>query len=149
MPRDVMSTVVETWDMKELSKSLGKLLINAEKYKEERDKYKDSIEEWRSYSNGLLEKISDLRELLEQEKARSRMNTTPKGLLQQELNALKVQSHQQLMKIEDLEELCEQKAKTNRKLLAALDKKADAVASRTRSKTRAEQQIVDDWAKSS
>jgi len=149
LPRDVMSTVVETWDMKELSKSLGKLLINAEKYKEERDKYKDSIEEWEEYSSGQAREISDLKRELEQEKARSRMDTTPKGLLQQELNALKVQSHQQLMKIEDLEELCEQKAKTNRKLLAALDKKADAVASRTRSKTRAEQQIVDDWAKSS
>lgn len=149
MPRDVMSTVVETWDMKELSKSLGKLLINAEKYKEERDKYKNLTEEWEEYSSGQAREISDLKRELEQEKARSRMDTTPKGLLQQELNALKVQSHQQLMKIEDLEELCEQKAKTNRKLLAALDKKADAVASRTRSKTRAEQQIVDDWAKSS
>ena len=145
----MMSTVVETWDMKELSKSLGKLLINAEKYKEERDKYKNLTEEWEEYSSGQAREISDLKRELEQEKARSRMDTTPKGLLQQELNALKVQSHQQLMKIEDLEELCEQKAKTNRKLLAALDKKADAVASRTRSKTRAEQQIVDDWAKSS
>ena len=144
----MMSTVVETWDMKELSKSLGNLLLNAGRYKEERDEYKDSIEHWRSYSDGLKEKISDLKRELEQEKARSRMDTTPKGLLQQELNALKVQSHQQLMKIEDLEELCEQKAKTNRKLLAALDKRDDAVASRTRSKTRAEQ-IVDDWAKSS
>ena len=144
-----MSTVVEQVDMKELSKSLGKLLINAETYKEERDKYKNLTEEWEEYSSGQAREISDLKRELEQEKARSRMDTTPKGLLQQELNALKVQSHQQLMKIEDLEELCEQKAKTNRKLLAALDKKADAVASRTRSKTRAEQQIVDDWAKSS
>ena len=144
-----MSTVVEQVDMKELSKSLGKLLINAETYKEERDKYKNLTEEWEEYSSGQAREISDLKRELEQEKARSRMDTTPKGLLQQELNALKVQSHQQLMKIEDLEETVAQKARTNKRLLAALDKKADAVASRTRSKTRAEQQIVDDWAKSS
>ena len=143
-----MSTVVEQVDMKELSKSLGKLLINAETYKEERDKYKNLTEEWEEYSSGQAREISDLKRELEQEKARSRMDTTPKGLLQQELNALKVQSHQQLMKIEDLEETVAQKARTNKKLLAALDKKADAVASRTRSKTNS-QQIVDDWAKSS
>jgi hypothetical protein len=143
-----MSTVVEQVDMKELSKSLGKLLINAETYKEERDKYKNLTEEWEEYSSGQAREISDLKRELEQEKARSRMDTTPKGLLQQELNALKVQSHQQLMKIEDLEETVAQKARTNKRLLAALDKKADAVASRTRSKTNS-QQIVDDWAKSS
>jgi len=143
-----MSTVVEQVDMKELSKSLGKLLINAETYKEERDKYKNLTEEWEEYSSGQAREISNLKRELEQEKARSRMDTTPKGLLQQELNALKVQSHQQLMKIEDLEETVAQKARTNKKLLAALDKKADAVASRTRSKTNS-QQIVDDWAKSS
>ena len=143
-----MSTVVEQVDMKELSKSLGKLLINAERYKEERDKYKNLTEEWEEYSSGQARDISNLKRELEQEKARSRMDTTPKGLLQQELNALKVQSHQQLMKIEDLEETVAQKARTNKKLLAALDKKADAVASRTRSKTNS-QQIVDDWAKSS
>ena len=143
-----MSTVVEQVDMKELSKSLGNLLLNAERYREERDEYKHTIEDWRCYCGGLEEKISDLKRELEQEKARSRMDTPPKGLLQQELNALKVQSHQQLMKIEDLEEIVEQKAKTNKKLLAALDKKADTVASRTRSKTNS-QQIVDDWAKSS
>jgi hypothetical protein len=143
-----MSTVVEQVDMKELSKSLGKLLINAERYKEERDKYKNLTGEWEDYSNGQAREIDVLKRELEQEKARSRMDTTPRGLLQQELNALKVQSHQQLMKIEDLEELVAQKAKTNKKLLAALDKKADAVASRTRSKKNS-QQIVDDWTKSS
>jgi len=145
-----MSTVVEQVDMKELSKSLGNLLLNAERYKQERDKYKDLTAEWEEYCNGQAREISVLKRKLEQEKARSRMDTTPKGLLQQELNALKVQSHQQLMKIEDLEEIVAQKAKTNKKLLAALDKKKAApVASRTRSKTRTEQQIVDDWAKSS
>lgn len=143
-----MSTVVEQVDMKELSKSLGNLLLNAERYKEERDEYKNLTVQWEEYSDGQAREIQDLKRELEQEKARSRMDTTPKGLLQQELNALKVQSHKQLMKIEDLEEIVEQKAKTNKKLLAALDKKADTVASRTRSKTNS-QQIVDDWAKSS
>jgi chromosome segregation ATPase len=128
-----------TWDMKDLAEALsrvGDVVSSAERYKKERDEYKTSLEQWVDYAETLEEEIKDLKK-------------TPMGLLQQEIAELKVRSHQQRMKIEDLQEACALKAKTNRKLLAKLDDdKKEGISSRTRSKTRADQQIIDDWTKS-
>lgn len=127
-----------TWDMKELAEALsrvGDVVSSAERYKKERDEYKTTVKQWVDYAEMLEEEIKDLKK-------------TPMGLLKQEIAELKVRSHQQRMKIEDLQEACALKAETNRKLLAKLDDDKKGISSRTRSKTRADQQIIDDWTKS-
>lgn len=127
-----------TWDMKDLAETLsrvGDIVSSAERYKKERDEYKVRADQWEDYAEMLEAEIKD-------------MKKTPMGLLQREIAELKVRSHQQIMKIQDLQEACELKAETNRRLLAKLDNHVKGISSRTRSKTRVEQQIIDDWAKS-
>jgi len=129
-----------TWDMKDLAETLsrvGDAVSSAERYKKERDEYKTAVKQWKDYAKTLEEEIKDLKE-------------TPIGLVKQAFAELQVRSHQQIMKIEDLQEACALKAETNRRLLAKLDKhvKEGGISSRTRSKTRVEQQMIDDWAKS-
>lgn len=128
MSRTITEEPEKRWKLKDLSDALetaGGLLSNAERYKKERDEYKDLLERWETYAEALEQEIKDLKEV-------PYVETLER-------------------KIKDLEtrtcKTCVQKAETNRRLLVALDS-LRSVSSRTRSKTMDSRNIADDWAKS-
>jgi excinuclease UvrABC ATPase subunit len=130
MTQTITEEPEKAWDVKELAKALestGYMIANAERYKKERDEYRDLQEQWETYAESLEREIQELKstpytETLEK-KIRDMKSAVCKG--------------------------CIQKGETNRRLLVALDKAKTKAKKKVPSRvTTDSRQVADDWAKS-
>jgi len=129
MTQTITEEPEKAWDVKDLAKALestGDLIANAQRYKKERDKYRDLQEQWETYAESLEKEIEELKYTPYAERLEK--------------------------KIEDMKSAvckgCIQRGETNRRLLVALDeakKSKKKIAPRMSTDSR---QIADDWAKS-
>jgi leucyl aminopeptidase (aminopeptidase T) len=129
MTQTITEEPEKAWDVKDLAKALestGDLIANAQRYKKERDKYRDLQEQWETYAESLEKEIEELKYTPYTERLEK--------------------------KIEDMKSAvckgCIQRGETNRRLLVALDEAKKAkkkIAPRMSTDSR---QIADDWAKS-